>query len=281
MTDVANRAQSGAADLRRKVAPVGLVGMGLLYGSLGLLIINVAQGQTSAGQASKTGAIERVATAPFGRFLLIVLTVGLVALVVWKATQAIAGDPIDGDDASDRAKNGVKAVLYAGTAITSISILIANWSGGSSGSGSGSGSGGSGGGQQEAAAVVMGWPGGRWIVMIAGLAAIGYGCHQLWEHTIRTEFMERIGDVGAKERTAIETAGRIGFAGRAALVIGFGVFAVVAGVQYDPNDVKGLSGLLADLSGNPLGRVVLWVIAIGTLAYGVFTLAEAKYRRSY
>lgn len=142
MTDTAQnatrQAESTAADVRSKVAPVGLIGKGLLYASLGFIAINVVVGSRDARGTSKSGAIERVARAPFGKFLMIALATSLVALVVWKLMQAVAGDPVDGDEAKDRAKNGIKSFLYAGSAATAVSVLIANWSGGSSDSGGGS-----------------------------------------------------------------------------------------------------------------------------------------------
>ena len=40
------------------------------------------------------------------------------------------------------------------------------------------------------------------------------------------------------------------------------------------------SGLLTELSGNGWGQLALWLIAFGLLAYGLFALAEARYRRA-
>lgn len=273
----AQKAESAASEARAKLAPIGLIGKGLLYASLGFIAISVALGDRSAEETSESGAIEQVAQAPFGKFLMIALAVGLVALVLWKAAQAVAGDPIDGDEATDRAKNAVKGVLYAGSAATAVSIVIANWTSGSTSSGGGSG----GGGKQKAAAVVMDWPAGRYLVMLIGVGIVGYGAYQFYKHVIDTEFMERIEATDQKTTRAIEAIGRIGFGGRSVLMIGVGVFFFVAGVQHDSDEVKGLSGLLAELAGNPLGQVALWVIAVGTFAYGVFVLAEAKYRRAY
>ena len=88
MTHATTRAQERAGGVRTKVARVGLVGMGLLYALLGVLAINVATGDRAT--ASRTGAVQAVAQAPLGRFLLIGLTAALIALVIWKATQAIA-----------------------------------------------------------------------------------------------------------------------------------------------------------------------------------------------
>jgi hypothetical protein len=271
---------TGAADLRSKVAPIGLIGKGLLYGSLGFLAIDVAMGDRSAGSVSKTGAIERVASAPFGKFLIIVLTVSLIGLVVWKAMEAITGDPIDGSEATDRAKNAVKAVLYAGSAVTSFSILVNNWSSSSSSSTGGSGSGSGSDSQQQAAAVIMDLPAGRWLVLLVGLAAIAYGAKQIYDHTVQAEFMQRIRSLDEKTSATVEMIGRAGFAGRALLMIGVGVFFAYAGIDHDPSEATGLSGLLQELSDATWGRVVLWVIAVGTFAYGVFSLVEAKYRRA-
>ena len=72
----------------------------------------------------------------------------------------------------------------------------------------------------------------------------------------------------------------MGYAGSGAVTIGVGVFLFLAGMQYDPDNVKGLSGLLAELAGNGWGQLALWLIALGLLAYGLFALAEARYRRA-
>lgn len=60
-----------------------------------------------------------------------------------------------------------------------------------------------------------------------------------------------------------------------------GLFLVIAGINHDSDAAQGLSGILEDLAGNPWGKVAIWIIAFGTFAYGVFALAEAKFRRSY
>ena len=272
------KAQHQAQDMRSKVAAAGMIGKGTLYALLGFLAISVALGNRSASSATKTGAIQTVAHAPYGKFLLIALTAVLIALVAWKVLQAVGGDPVEGSDASDRAKFAVKAVLYGGAALTSLSILIANW-GGSSGGGSAGGGGGAGG-KQQATAVVMGLPGGRWIVMIAGLVAIGFGGYQIYKHAINTGFMERISAPDQNARKTIETLGRIGYAGRSGVTIGVGIFLFIAGLTYDPNNVRGLSGILAELAGKGWGQVVLWLLAFGVMAYGLFSFAEARYRRA-
>ncbi|MBI2698732.1 MULTISPECIES: DUF1206 domain-containing protein [Mycobacterium] len=268
------RPQGYAGDVRSKVARVGLLGQGALYVLLGFLSIKVAMGENSSASASKSGAIQTVAQAPFGKFLLIALTVALIALVVWKFSQAVSGDPIEGSDGSHRAKYAGKGVLYSGAALASLSILIANW-GGDAGAVPG---GGGGEGQQHAAGVVMGMPGGRWIVLLVGLVAIGFGGYEIYKHAINRGFMKRTGALSPDKRKVIEALGRAGYLGTGLVAIGVGVFFVIAGLTFDPKNAKGLSGLLAELAGQSWGQVVLWLIAVGLFAHGLFSFAEARYR---
>ncbi|WP_158086286.1 DUF1206 domain-containing protein [Mycobacterium asiaticum] len=268
-------AQSRAGDVRSKVARVGLIGKGALYVLLGFLAIKVAIGDGSSEGASKAGAIQTVAQAPFGKFLLIALTVALIALVVWKFSQAVSGDPIEGSDGSDRAKYAGKGVLYSGAALASLSVLIGNWGGDAGAVPSG---GGGGDGQQHAAGVVMGLPGGRWIVLIVGLAAIGFGGYEIYKHAINRGFMKRTGALSQDKRKVIEALGRAGYVGSGLVAIGVGFFFVIAALTFDPTNAKGLSGLLAELAGHGWGQVVLWLIAVGLFAYGLFSFAEARYR---
>ncbi|GFG93599.1 DUF1206 domain-containing protein [Mycobacterium bourgelatii] len=273
MTRPAVRAQNHAGDVRSKVARIGLFGKGALYALLGFLAINVALGNRSSDGASEVGAIQTVAQAPLGKFLLIALTAALIALVVWLVTQAISGDPIEGSDGSHRAKCAAKAVLYSGAALASLSVLIANWGGNAE-----TVPGGSGDGKQHATAAVMGLPGGQWIVMLAGLAAIAFGGYEIYKHTVNRDFMKRLGQLDYDKRRPVEALGRAGYAGSGLVTIGVGFFLVVAGLTFDPDEAKGLSGLLAELAGQSWGQLVLWLIAIGLFAYGLFSFAEARYR---
>ena len=58
-----------------------------------------------------------------------------------------------------------------------------------------------------------------------------------------------------------------------------GIFFVVAGVQYDPNESKGISGSLQELAEHSWGRILLWATAVGLFLFGLFCLAESRYRR--
>jgi peptidoglycan/LPS O-acetylase OafA/YrhL len=50
-------------------------------------------------------------------------------------------------------------------------------------------------------------------------------------------------------------------------------------VQFNPHQAKGLNTALGELLQLPFGRVLLGIVALGLIAYGVYSFVEARYRR--
>jgi hypothetical protein len=264
-------------DWRSTLARSGLVAKGVLYGALGVLAVNFAMGDTTSEEVSNRGAIELVASQPFGRWLLVLLTIGLFALAAWELLRAATGDPVEGREASDRAKYGVKGVLYGAAAVTSLTVLLANWNGGGSGSGGGGQSG-----QQEAAAALMGLPGGRWIVGAIGVGVAVYGVYEIVKHGRDAGFMQRVGraQMDPSVQRGVKRAGQVGYTARGIVAVMVGFFFVVAAIQHQPGESRGLSGALKTLAEQSWGPPVIWLVAIGLVLYGLFSFAEARYRRA-
>ena len=82
------------------------------------------------------------------------------------------------------------------------------------------------------------------------------------------------------ERAFEENGVRIGYLARAVVFGVIGVFFVVAAVQHDPSESKGISGSIQEIAEHSWGPAVLWIIAIGLVLFGLFCLAESKYRRA-
>ncbi len=259
----------GRGDWKETLGRVGLVGKGVMFAVVGLLAVQLASGD--AANASKKGALAWVGSQPFGKVLLVALTLSLFALAAWRALDTFVGDPVEGDEAKDRVRYAVKALIYLSLAVTSLSVTISNWSSGGSG---GSGSSGSGG-NSGATATVLEWPGGRWIVAGIGLFVIGYALYQVKAHALDQKFTERL-RVGKDHW--VTTFGRFGYGFRAIVYVMIGWFFVQAAITYDPQKAKGMSGALQELAGQGWGQILLWVAAAGLMAYGVFALAESKYR---
>jgi hypothetical protein len=58
-----------------------------------------------------------------------------------------------------------------------------------------------------------------------------------------------------------------------------GGFLIHAGLAADPTEARGLDGALAVLAQQPYGPWLLGVVALGLVAYGLFCLSQALYRR--
>lgn len=269
----------GRGDWKETLGRVGLVGKGVVFAVVGFLALQLALGDASQ-DTGKNGAIEWIASQPLGKFLLVALTVSLFALAAWRLLDAVVGDPVEGDEASDRAKYAIKGLFYVSLAISALSATVSNWSGsgsGGSGSGGSGGSGGSEGQSKQATATVLEWPGGRFLVIAGGLAIIGYALHLFKKHAIDEGFLQRM-DIGTD--SWLSTLGRFGYGARSIVYVVIGWFLFQAGVTYEAGKTKGLSGALQELSGKGWGQLVLFGVAVGLIAYGVFAMAEAKYRRA-
>ena len=269
---------AATTDWRSTLARYGLAAKGVLYAAIGLLAIQAAAGTGAAAGADQRGAVELVARQPFGQVLLGLLTLGLFCLTTWQAILAVKGDPVEGHDTKDRVTYGAKAVIYLLSAATALTILLTGWGaeapmGGSAGSERS---------QDEATATLMAWPGGPWLVGLAGVLIIGLAVYQFYKHTLNMDFMYRLdrSRMSPSLESGVERAGRAGYGARAIVLLVSGLFLLIAAVRHDPNEAVGLSGALEAISRQAAGQLGLWGVAIGLVLYGVFCFAEARYRRA-
>lgn len=278
-TSLQESAGAGAESARSTAARPGLIGRGLFYLLFGLLALDLAFG--SSGSSSQ-GAVERVASAPFGRFLLIGLTVSLLSLVAWKVLQAIVGDPVEGSEATDRLKYVFTAFAYAGLAATSITLLIVNWSSADASSVPGGGSEESSDTQTAATAVVLDWPAGQWLVVLGGLVTIGFAIFTAYKFVLEAAFADRLdtSSLGSSAQQAVDWMGRAGYAGKAAVSAVIGMLFVIAGLRHDPGESEGLSGALRSLADSGWGVALLVFIGVGLFLFAAFSFVEAAYRRA-
>jgi len=149
------------------VARAGLLAKGVSFGIVGVLAIKLAVGD--GGKAtSRQGALQSLAQHWFGKVLLILLAVGFAAYALWRYIQAYAERDDDGEKGEakkwgKRAGYVGRGLIYAGLTYSTIRILT--------------------GAEQQSqnekahhsTAIVLSWPGGRWLVGIAGVAIIGAG----------------------------------------------------------------------------------------------------------
>ncbi|HEX4977708.1 MAG TPA: DUF1206 domain-containing protein, partial [Nocardioides sp.] len=234
---------------------------------LGLLALEMALNGASSEEASASGVAAWIADRPFGTPALWVVAASLLALALWRAGTAVNGDPVEEDDGVHRAAWGVQAVVYLGFALT---FAAAARSGGSDSGSSGSST-------QDSAGAVFEWPGGRWIVVLAGLAVIGFAIHLIVRHAVHASFAERL---TCPEDSTVVTLGRVGYGLRSVAYVLVGGLLASAGLSGEEERAEGLSGALQRTAEAGWGRALLFAVALGFLAYGAYCVAEARYRRA-
>jgi Domain of Unknown Function (DUF1206) len=241
----------------------GFVARGLVYGIIGILAIKLALG-SSSDSASQKGALQAVAHQPFGHFLLVLVAIGLAGYSLWRLTRAILGHGPEGsDNGVDRVAAAASGIVYAGLCALAVEILL-----GSGGSGSGKAKG------------VFGWPGGVWLVGIAGAVLIGVGLYQGYRG-VTHDFLEdsKTEEMSPRVRSWITWIGTFGLLSRMVVFGLVGVFLIRAAIDYNPNKAVGLDGALAKLRDSAYGPYMLGVVATGLIAFGIYSLTDARYRR--
>lgn len=258
-----------------RMGRVAIATQGLLYGVVGLLAVQVASGKRGA-KPSQRGALESVARQPFGRVLLVVVVVGLVAHATWRAVLAARGEPGDDEDGKSVAKriaNAGRAAIYLGLTVAAGRILTG--SGGSGGSGGGDGSA-----EKKSTSIVLSWPGGKWLVIAAGLGIIGVG---VWNgrRGITRSFLKALDTASIDEakRRTVEILGAVGYLARAVAFSLVGWFLITAGRQHDANQTRGLDGALRELAAASYGPFLLTVLAVGMVLFGAYRVLDAILRR--
>jgi Domain of Unknown Function (DUF1206) len=248
------------------LARSGLAARGLIYVIVGVIAIKVAVG-AGGSTTNQQGALKTIARQPFGKVLLILVAVGLGGYALWRLSHAALGrGPESSDSALDRVGALGSGVVYAGLCAVAVKILL--------GSGGGSGS------PKKTTAGVFGWPGGVWLVGIAGAVAIGIGLFQGYRAVSR-DFLDesKTEQMSPRVKRSFEALGTFGHVARAVVFVLVGAFLIKAAVDFDPAKAVGLDGALAKLAHTTEGPVLLGIVAAGLIAFGAYSLADVRYHR--
>jgi Domain of Unknown Function (DUF1206) len=260
---VVQRARSSG--VLRGLARGGLLARAVFYALLAYLAAAVASGARSAGrQANANGALQVVAATALGRLALVGAAVGFAAFAALRAAGAFG----DRQPSLPRRMTTLgQAFFYLAMAGGTIVFLLGDRQTGSEQ-------------QQEdrTAALLTVWAG-RGMVAGIGLAVLLVCAWQLrlafsggFTDSLRTE------EMGSRVGRGVRWLGAVAITGRALAVAPVGVFLVLAAVRADPGQSKGLDAYLAELTRPTFGRVVVWFVAAGFLAFAVYTVVEARYR---
>ncbi len=250
-----------------KAARSGYVAKALLYATVGILAAQAALGH--GGRTTDLGgALREVVGAPMGEALLLVIARGLAGYAIWRLLDAITDAEGKGGDAKGLARrlgSATRGLGHGALAVAAFGLATGSSDGG-------------GGDKRELASKAVDAAGGSWLLWLAAAAVLAYACYQLYR-----AYAAKLGsqlDVGAASvamgRWVIGLS-RAGIAARGVVFGLVGVLLVRAAQHRSPQAAGGIRDSLQMLG--EMGRWPLALVALGLVAYAVYELLNARYRR--
>lgn len=251
----------------KALARLGFAAIGVVYLLIGVLALLAASGLQHGAHTDKQEAVKHLQDLPGGRGLLALVALGLLGYIVWRFVQAFYDTESKGHDAKGLATRLwyiVSGLFYSGLALYAGRLALQGTAerGGDA--------------PQTLTAKVLGWPGGDWLIMLAGVVVIGIGLYQGY----RAFSDKRKSDIDASslsptQRQLVYRAGQVGVTARGIVVAIIGYFLVQAGQQSRAGAV-GSTDEAFDLLATT-GPLALGVVAAGLALYGCYSLVQARY----
>ena len=249
------------------LARAGLTARGVIYILIGWVAVLVALGR-SAREADQQGAIQLLASKPYGLVSLWLLGIGFVGYALWRLSEAAFGVTGEGNGTGPRLKSLGRAVVYAGFAVLTFKAI----SGAQTSSQSHQ--------QQDLTAKVMQYPAGRWVVGIVGLVIVIAGLVLVMEG-FRRKFMKYLqtGQMSRRTRRVVRLLGTVGTIARGVVFALVGVLVIDAAITHSASKSGGIDKALLTLRDQPFGVFLMLAAALGLLIFGIYGLCEARWRK--
>lgn len=233
---------------------IGFATRGLLYMVIAFLILRTGRAE------DPSGAIEYLGRGG-GQLLLGIMAAGLAAYGIWRLADAAIDIERHGSDRKgmlERVGAGVSGAIHLVLAWQAIQLMR--------------GAASSGNGTQEGARTAMHLPGGWALVLVGAAVLVVLGAVQLVK-AVKGSFLRYL-DPSIAQQPWVQWSGRAGYAARGLVFLISGYLLAKAGIEEHADEAGGMAHALAWLT-NPFDTIV----GIGLLAFGLFSLVEARYRR--
>jgi hypothetical protein len=253
------------------LARCGYIAKGVVYIIIGSLAFRAALGAGGAITDPK-GAILTIYQQPYGSVLLGVATVGLFGFAVWSFIQAWMDTEGKGSDAGGiAARLGyvTVGVSYLILAYTSLQLVLGAGNTGKSSDAT----------TRDWTARLLALPFGPALVVVVGLIITCTALYLFYKaYSVRFRRRLNLAGLSAGAQEAVVILGRCGYAAQGVVFTVIGIFLIIAALRHNAHEAKGLGGALRELAQQPYGPVLLGISAAGLFIYGIYSLAEARYR---
>lgn len=269
-TSVARRVERGTP-----IAVLGRAGM-VCYGVVHVLVafLGARVAVTGSGQrADQAGALEEVASNPFGELVLWVLAIGLFAFGLWQAMLAVTGY-------SWRRKKRTRVFKRIGAAVRvviaiSVGVAAIRLATGNGGAGDSNQK------QQTFTAKLLELPAGRLLAGLVALVVLGFGVASI-SSGVRRSFMKDLDttELPAGSQKWVRRTGMLGYIAKGVAVGIIAILLGLAAIRANPDEAGGLDAALRTLANQTFGPVLLFAVAVGFAAFGIYCFAAARSHRT-
>jgi hypothetical protein len=258
------------------LARLGYAIKGVVYVVIGFLAILLVTGQGGSA-TDQNGALKAIYASPlgegFGRLLMIVITIGLFRFALWILIQALC----DTEHKGQKTKGILGRVGYVGVAISYGLLGVATYQIASTGFPSSKNSTSS---AQNWTGLLLKQPAGVALVILMGCVVLRRAVY-LFLRAYWASFAKYLdlSSLSTHTRTVVILFGHLGNTALRIVFLIVGFFLMIATLKHNSKDAKGLDAALVELLHQPFGPWLLGVVALGLIAYGLYSFVEARYRR--
>jgi len=258
---------------------LGYAARGAMYFMVGALAALAAAGAGGSVSGIR-GSMHRVLSEPLGEVVVFIVTLGLAGHALWCLIQAVF-DPEwrmrirhapqnDGQArrAGYRITRFFEALVHVAMVAGAIGLIT-----GSRGPTHESSA-------ERWTAWLMSFPMGVWLVGAVGAGVVGFGVFEIaraWR--VKLDAMISLQELTPPLRMMMVSISRFGIAARGAVYAIIGGWLIAAAKGANAREAKGLGAAMRDLHARPFGRYLLAIVAAGLVAFGMYEMLRAGYRR--
>ena len=227
--------------------------------------------ESNSDTADQRGSLALLGESAVGRIFMLAVVVSLLAYSGWGLIRAVY-DPLHrgSDPAGIASRIGFawSGLNYAALAVFAAGLLL----GGSKSTGG------------DAVQKMVGWalqlPAGATVVTVAGVIGILGGLGQFAE-AYKAGFRKDLkrNQMTRAQRLTVDGLGGFGMVARGVIFGIVGIFVLVAGLHRDAGDAHSFGPAFAAVAREPLGHVLLAIVALGFIALGLHSWANARWVR--